>query len=113
MYLKTHTSDGTLLIAICDRELIGQTFSDGLLRLEVSEFFYRGEIASSSDIRDALEHAMVANLVGERSVGHALEGGFIIEENILIIDGIPHAQMAAAASLPVNASGATDVIGRD
>ncbi len=113
MYLKTHISDGTLLVAICDRELIGQTFSDGALALEVSEFFYKGEIASSSDVRDALEHAMAANLVGERSVGHALEGGFITEENILIIDGTPHAQMLTAASLPVYASGVTDVTGRD
>lgn len=97
MYLKTHISNGTLLVAICDRELIGQTFSDGTLTLEVSEFFYKGEISTSHEVRDALEHAEIANLVGERTIACALESYLINEDNILIIDGVPHAQMVTAS----------------
>ena len=99
MYLKDHISNGTRLIAICDRELVGQTFTDGALRLEVSEFFYKGELTTPNGVKNALRRAATANLVGERSVACALEEGFITKDNILIIDGVPHAQMAMAAGL--------------
>ncbi len=99
MYLKDHIANGTRLIAICDRELVGQTFTDGALRLEVSEFFYKGELTAPDDVKNALRRAKVANLVGERSVACALEEGFITKDNILMIDGVPHAQMAMDAGL--------------
>lgn len=101
MYLKNHIFDGTLLVAICDRELIGQTFSDGGLTLEVSEFFYKGALSSAHEVMAALGTAVVANLAGERAIECALEGGFITEDNILIIDGVPHAQMAMDADQAV------------
>ncbi len=101
MYLKNHIFDGTLLVAICDRELIGQTFSDGRLTLEVSEFFYKGALSSAHEVMAALGTAVVANLAGKRAIECALEGGFITEDNILIIDGVPHAQMAMDADQAV------------
>jgi len=96
MYIKTHTFGETLLVAICDRELIGQTLSDGALTFEVSEFFYKGEISTPTEVMNMLSHATSANLVGRRAIEHALEGGFITEDNMLIIDGVPHAQMMLA-----------------
>lgn len=96
MYIKAHTFGETLLVAICDRELIGQTLSDGALTLEVSEFFYKGEISTPTEVRDMLTRATIANLVGRRATKHALEGGFITEDNMLIIGGVPHAQMMMA-----------------
>ena len=96
MYIKAHTFGETLLVAICDRELIGQTLSDGALTLEVSEFFYKGEISTPTEVRDMLKRATSANLVGRRATKHALEGGFITEDNMLIIGGVPYAQMMMA-----------------
>lgn len=80
--------------------MIGQTFSDGTLTLEVSEFFYKGEIASLSDVGNALEDAAIVNIVGERSIAHALEHGFITEDNIIVIDGVPHAQTMTMPASP-------------
>lgn len=99
MYLKTHISGETLLVAVCDHELIGQTFSDGTLTLEVSEFFYKGEIVSPSDVENALKDAAIANLVGERSIAYAIDGGFITEDNVIVIDGVPHAPTAMITPL--------------
>jgi len=101
MYLKNHVFDGTLLVAICDHELIGQTFSEGELTLEVSEFFYKGALSSAHGVMAALGKAMFANLAGERAIECAREGGFITEDNILIIDGVPHAQMVMDADQAV------------
>ncbi|HDI10382.1 MAG TPA: DUF424 family protein, partial [Euryarchaeota archaeon] len=35
----------------------------------------------------------IANLVGERIVRAAIEAGYVREENVLIIGGVPHAQL--------------------
>lgn len=80
--------------------MIGQTFSDGKLTLEVSEFFYKGEIVPLSDVGNALEDAGIVNIVGKRSIAHVLEHGFISEDNIIVIDGIPHAQAVAMPASP-------------
>ncbi|MEA3323924.1 MAG: DUF424 domain-containing protein [Euryarchaeota archaeon] len=93
-------SGETLLVAVCDQELIGQTFSDGTLTLEVSEFFYKGEIVPLPDVRDALEDARIVNIVGKRSIAHALEHGFISEDNIIVVDGVPHAQTVTIPASP-------------
>ncbi|KAB3545331.1 MAG: DUF424 family protein [ANME-2 cluster archaeon] len=99
-YLKTHISGGTLLVAVCDQELVGQTFSDGTLTLEVSEFFYKGEITSLPDVGGALENAGIVNIVGKRSIAHAIEHGIITEDNIIVIDGVPHAQTVTMPASP-------------
>ncbi|MEA3283332.1 MAG: DUF424 domain-containing protein [Euryarchaeota archaeon] len=89
-----------MLVAVCDQELIGQTFSDGTLTLEVSEFFYKGEVVPLHDVGDALEDAAIVNIVGKRSIAHALEHGFISEDNIIVIDGVPHAQTVTISASP-------------
>ena len=80
--------------------MIGQTFSDGTLTLEVSEFFYKGEIVSSSEVGNALRNAAIANIVGKQSIAHALEHGFISEDSIIVIDGVPHAQTVTMSASP-------------
>jgi hypothetical protein len=35
----------------------------------------------------------MANLVGELAVGHAIRLGYVARENVLIIKGVPCAQM--------------------
>jgi hypothetical protein len=41
-----------------------------------------------------LEMATMANLVGRRTVEAATRHGFIDADCLLVVDGIPHAQMA-------------------
>ena len=36
----------------------------------------------------------IANLVGERVVNAAIDANYIDKENIIKIDGVPHAQLA-------------------
>ena len=41
-----------------------------------------------------LELATVGNLVGKIAVKCAIEAGLVDEENVIMLDGIPHAQFA-------------------
>lgn len=52
------------------------------------------------DVGNALEDAAIVNIVGKRSIAHALEHGFITEDNIIVIDGVPHAQTVTMPASP-------------
>ena len=43
MYVKIHKSKDRNIIAVCDEELIGKSFSEGNLVLDINERFYKGE----------------------------------------------------------------------
>lgn len=93
MYIKEYNSGSGVLVAVCDQDLVGRSFEDGELRLTVSERFYKGEEATEEDVIGSLRHATIANLVGRRAIQCALNYKFIDETNIIVVDGVPHAQM--------------------
>lgn len=92
MLLKVYRSGIERLVAVCDTDLLGKSLSEGELVLSVTDF-YRGEPASDEEIRAALRSATIANLVGERSVGLAVEEGLVDPDCVIRIEGVPHAQM--------------------
>ena len=92
--VKVHRSGRELLVAACDSDLLGKTFREGKLRIHVSEEFYEGDLVEEDIFVNRLEMATVANLVGKRTVDVAVLHGLVDPECVLIIDGVPHAQMA-------------------
>ncbi|ASJ11936.1 DUF424 domain-containing protein [Thermococcus thioreducens] len=94
IYVKVYRVQGEVLLAACDEELLGKTFREGELKLEVKERFYRGELVDEDALGAMLEEATIANLTGERCVRKAIELGYIDETRVLRIQGVPHAQMA-------------------
>lgn len=83
-----------LLVTVCDSGLLGETFEarEGDVSLTVSEEFYGGDPAEESEVVESLGRAAVANLVGERAVGLAVEQGYVDAENVLELEGTRHAQ---------------------
>lgn len=94
IYVKVYRVQGEILLAACDEELIGKTFREGELKLEVKERFYKGELKDVEELKHLLEEATIANLVGERCVSKAIELGYVDKDRVLHIQGVPHAQMA-------------------
>lgn len=82
-----------MLIAACDGDLLGRTLKEGELRLEVSEEFYGGDRGEEDMLINRLSAATVANLVGREVCRIAAENDFIDRECVVIIEGVPHAQM--------------------
>lgn len=93
MYLKIHNIGSEIMIAACDRELIGKTFRDGDLTIHVSKGFYKGEPANEPEVIDALQKATIANLLGEKAISCGIKSGVIDQENVSTISGVQHAQM--------------------
>jgi hypothetical protein len=94
IYVKIYRVQGEVLLAACDEELLGRTFREGELKLEVKERFYKGELVEEDALEALLEEATIANLTGERCVSKTIELGYVERDRVLYIEGIPHAQMA-------------------
>lgn len=93
MYMKQYDTQGQLLIAVCDKEIIGKKFHEGELMLSLDSGFYKGIDASESDVKEALLCATIANIAGEKAIACAVECGCVDPDTVIFIEGIPHAQM--------------------
>ncbi len=66
MYLKVYKNGGHILVAACDKEVLGKTLKHGNTTVEISRAFYEGELVSEEKLQKALEEATTANLFGEK-----------------------------------------------
>jgi hypothetical protein len=93
---ERETDEGTL-VAVCDADVVGETFENGDVSLTVEESFYGSEAAerdvSVERVVESLAGCTTANLVGTRSVALAIEHGFVEEANVLELEGTVHAQL--------------------
>jgi len=93
VFLRVYKDAKHTLVAVCDSRLLGQTFRQGKLKLEVKPDFYKGVPASVPDALQAIDGADIANLVGEEIVDAAVQKGFVDPSAVLHIDGVPHVQI--------------------
>ncbi|ABE53282.1 DUF424 domain-containing protein [Methanococcoides burtonii] len=93
MYLKIHRSTNQILVAVCDKELVGKKLTKGEIVIDISEGFYKGEIASEETIVQAIRNAPSANIFGTRSIQCAIDSGAVDPECVIYIEGTPHAQI--------------------
>jgi hypothetical protein len=84
---------GEIVVAVCDSELVGKTFKEGDLKIEVKESFYGEREVDEEEVKKALRIATIANITGKRAVKLAIEMGLIDEDNVLKIGECWHAQM--------------------
>ena len=93
VYLNQIQSEGEYIVALCDPEVLGQSFEEGDRCIHVSEQFYKGKLVTIEEGLAAMERASIANIVGERIVSEALKANLIHERGIIRIQNIPHAQL--------------------
>jgi hypothetical protein len=92
IYLKKYKCGEITLIAACDEEIVGMEFREERLRLYVDEKFYVGELVDEEKLIEEIKKADISNLVGRRTVECAIKTGEVLRENVLYIQGVPHAQ---------------------
>ncbi|WP_292466833.1 DUF424 family protein [Methanolobus sp.] len=93
MYIKIHKSSDTIIVALCDRELIGKTLKEGNINVTITEEFYKGEIISEEVAIEVLSKASNVNIFGEKAVSCAVKCGIVDTDHIKIIDNVAHAQI--------------------
>ncbi len=91
--MKVYRVRGEILVAVCDAEIVGKTFRDGELKIEVKEDFYGFDEVGEEEVRRALRQATIANITGKRAVELAIKLGIIDKTRVLKIGECLHAQM--------------------
>ena len=96
MYIKIHKAGPDReVVALCDKELIGKKLSEGNIELNVSEKFYKGEELPEDEMAEIMKNAKNVNILGKKSIAFAMKLGIITKENIIPIQGVPHAYSQA------------------
>jgi len=92
MLVKIHSSLRNVL-AICDKELIGKTFTEGQKQIVINPHFFEGEEKSEKEVLEMIEMGAAEdytfNIVGKESVSLALQCGLIKPEGVITIQDIP------------------------
>lgn len=82
------------VLAACDEDLLGETFSEGKLKLTVKKEFYLEKLVSKTELEALMEKAEILNLVGEGVIGVAKGLGMVEDVSaILKIGNVPHLQV--------------------
>ena len=93
VFLRVYKLQKCTLVAACDSNLLGETFREGKLKLEVRVDFYRGARSTILDALAAIESADIANLVGKAIVQAAVERKLVDPSAVIDIGGVPHVQI--------------------
>lgn len=95
VYVKRHVSDGNVVLAICDYELIGKKIvdNDKKITIYIDPVFYQGDLLTINEAVELLREAVIANLIGRNIVEAAVENGLVLKESVIEIAGIPHVQL--------------------
>lgn len=84
--------DGTVLLAICDKEVCGKKHVDGKMQIDATSTFYKGDEATEEEVKSLLPCATHLNLVGQKAVSLAKSMGYVHHEKIIEISGVPYAE---------------------
>ena len=92
--MKIININGEVMLAAADSELLNKELREGKLHLNVKSEFYGEMKVSEETFISSLGICTIANLVGERVINAAINANYINPENIIKINGVPHAQLA-------------------
>ena len=87
--VRTAEFKGTILVNMCDEELVGKTVSEGALKVHLSKEFYSGEVVDTGEALRLIRTCSIINLAGSRSVSLAVENRVGAAEAVRKIEEVP------------------------
>ena len=85
-YVKIHEYEGQILLAVCDRELLGRELRKGDIVLTVPRYFYEGHEASLDEVLDLIRDADIVVATGRKIIEELIKRGVVAEESVLKLD---------------------------
>jgi len=87
--VRTAEYKGTILVNICDEELVGRTVAEGRLKVYLSKEFYSGEVVDRGEALRLIRTCSIVNLAGTRSVALAVDNRVGAPEAVREIEEVP------------------------
>ena len=91
---KIHKGPHGEVLVVSDQEILGKTFSEGKLQLDLTKEFCQGEEKEAEEVKELSKSAYILHLTGENSIN--LFSDLIDKGKILIVKKIPHAEVYLA-----------------
>ena len=92
-YVNVKKVGGNVVLAMCDREVLGKTLREGKIVFHVKEEFYKGGLVTVEEAVDMIDNSTIVNMVGKCCVEKAIKRGYVHPQAVLNIEGVPHAQI--------------------
>jgi len=95
--MRVHRVRAEFVVAACDAELLGRDLpvGDQGRTVKVTSQFYGERRVTRDELLWALQRATIANLLGERVLKLAEEGGYLAPGGTGTLGGVPHAEIFA------------------
>ena len=95
--MRVHRVRAEFVVAACDAELLGRDLpvGEGGRTVKVTSQFYGERRVTRDELLWALQRATIANLLGERVLKLAEEGGYLAPGGSGMLGGVPHAEIFA------------------
>ena len=87
-YVRKMHYQGSLMINICDEELIGTNIISESLNINITKDFFN-ELTNEEEICNLLKKCSIANLIGTRVIEKTLSLGLAKRDSIKFISEIP------------------------
>jgi uncharacterized protein len=88
-YVRKMHYQGSLMINICDEELLGTNIVSESLNINITKDFFNELITNEKDICNLLKKCSIANLIGTRVIEKTLSLGLAKRDSIKVISDIP------------------------
>ena len=86
---RTTPYQGSLMIDICDLDLVGRKLEQNGLVINITKEYYQQQVVEASQAGELLTKCAIANLVGKKIVGQALEMKLAKDVSVKKISGVP------------------------
>ncbi|MCD6216192.1 MAG: hypothetical protein DRP08_00550 [Candidatus Aenigmatarchaeota archaeon] len=80
------------LLAIADADLVNKSFKYNDTTITITREFY-GDVVEKEVLLKKIKQATIINAIGRKSVSLLEKNNLVLKENIIYIEGIPHAQV--------------------
>jgi len=87
-YVRKMHYQGSLMINICDEELLGRNIVSESLNINITKDFFN-ELTNEKEIGNLLKRCSIANLIGRRVIEKTLSMGLAKRDSIKIVSDVP------------------------
>ena len=79
----------TLMLNICDADLLGRTLKRDNFTLKITEKYYAQKVVEKEEAKDLLKRSNSINMVGKEIISLSVNMGIGSQKGVKDIDGIP------------------------
>jgi hypothetical protein len=80
---------GSMMVNICDKELVGAKVADGNLEVNITKDYFEQQVLGEEEVTALLKTCSIANLVGKRIVNKAVEMKLASSISVRNISDVP------------------------